>query len=516
MESVRRFLAILGADLLARFRSNGFWALVAVSAALTWLCFPPAGSSYIVVGVNGHYRGFYSSAWIGMVLAMVSGWVSLIGFYLVRGTLRRDIETNVWQLLVATPLSRPAYLLAKWCSHMLVLGLIVCAGLVVGLAAQLVRAEDPNLDLLELVKPSLVIALPSLALSAMFAIWFDMVPWLRRSAGNVLYFVIWVLILVGSAQTIGVKGPAGWPGDPRGMKLFDRAVHEQVLIQTKKVFKPGFCIGCSLGERPVERFNWTSWQVTPDVLLGRLSWLALAVLGVAMTAPWLDRAAAHRGSVAGPGGQSDGGRRMAWLAAVLRPLQRFSFGSLLAAELQLTLRERKLWWWCVWLVLAAAQLVAPLELAALAVIAAWAISLDMYARAVLREQETGSAPVVFCSANAGHRILLARWMSLLVIGCVSTLPALLRFGAMAPVSAAAIALVGVSLATWALALGAITRTSRTYELAMCVLAYVGLQKSPVLHVLVAPGWTVSAHLIMLPVAALLLWVAWPRLYPRVA
>ena len=69
----------------------------------------------------------------------------------LRGSfLVRDLDTGAWQLLVATPMNRAGYLLAKWCSHMAVFALLLAAGVAVGIAAQLVRGEVPGIDLVEL------------------------------------------------------------------------------------------------------------------------------------------------------------------------------------------------------------------------------------------------------------------------------------------------------------------------------------------------------------------------------
>ena len=260
MESLRRFCAIVGADLRERTRARRFWVVLALIAAATWWSFPPTTANYLVLALNGRYRALYSSAWIGMVVAMLSIWLSLIGFYLVRGTLVRDIDTRVWQLLAATPMTRAAYLLAKWCSNMAVLLLVVAASLLVGLAAQWLRAEERAIDLIELLKPTVWIALPSLALTAVFAVWFDMIPWLRRTAGNVLYFVLWVAILAGTVPLLqdGAHGGGGL-GDPRGMVLFQQAVLEQAAPQLGEPLKSGFCMGCGLGGRTPKTFSWTSW-----------------------------------------------------------------------------------------------------------------------------------------------------------------------------------------------------------------------------------------------------------------
>ena len=125
MDALRRFAAIVTADFRERSRSTRFWVVLGAMGIATWWLFPPAEAGYLTVGFGGA-RGLYNSAWVGMVLGLLyASMVSLAGFYIVRGTLSRDFETRVWQLLVATPMTRPGYLLAKWSSHMLVFALLL-------------------------------------------------------------------------------------------------------------------------------------------------------------------------------------------------------------------------------------------------------------------------------------------------------------------------------------------------------------------------------------------------------
>ena len=142
MEALRRWFAIVLADFRERSRSTRFWVVLGGVAIATWWCFPPASAGYVTVAV-GELRGAYSPAWVGMVLAlMYASMLTLAGFYIVRGTVVRDFETRVWELLVATPMTRAGWLLAKWSSHMAVLMLLVLVGLGVGLVAQVWRGES--------------------------------------------------------------------------------------------------------------------------------------------------------------------------------------------------------------------------------------------------------------------------------------------------------------------------------------------------------------------------------------
>ena len=520
MDGLRRFGAILRADLLERTRTPRFWIVLGVVAIMAWGCFPAASSGYLTVSIGDRFRGVYSSAWIGMVLALeFSTLLSLAGFYLVRGTLTRDIDTRVWQLLVATPMTRTSYLLAKWCSHMVVFGLIVLAGLLVGIVVELVRGEDRSLDLIELVKPVLVLSLPALALTAMFAIWFDLLPWLRRTAGNVLFFFLWAVML---AVPIASLDPDLNPGqqnasmsDPGGLAVLMRDLDRTLTPGSISKKDRGISIGwAAVGAADMHQaptlFAWPEWKVRAIDLPARAFWLGLAIVGILLAAPLLDRCAA-RASAPGSRTGSNSGRRLRWLDRLIAPLQRNPLGTLIAAELQLVLRARRKLWWLVLLVLLGIQLLAPPQNAVIAVIGAWLLSLDAFSRAALRERDTGTAAFVFSAAKSSKRVLLARWMMLLLLAWLATLPALLRFGLTAPSTALAILAIGASFASWGLALGALVRNQRLFEMLAIFLAYVSVQGLPVLNAIATPLPTALWHLALLPVALLVLLPMWPRL-----
>lgn len=517
MESARRFGAIVGADLLERIRSARFWVVQGLLCIASWWSFPTMEKDYMVLGLNGHLRGEYSSAWIGMVVAMLAIWLSLVGFYLVRGTLVRDFETRVWQLLVATPLTRSSYLLAKWCSNMAVLSLVLASVLIVGVVAQLVRGEDTNLDLVELVKPALLLAVPSLAMTSLLALVFDLVPWLRRTAGNVLFFILWIASLAATApaiQSARAGEGAPWLGDPRGMVVFQHSVIRQVAPQLKdEQLRNGFCVVCGVRKERRATFAWHEWTLDGAMVAGRLIWMMLAVGGVLLSSRWIDRAAASCETTR-TASANGSGRKLRILEVLMAPLQKTQLGTLVAAELQLTLRQRAGWWWLAVLATAGAGMFAPMPAAALAVVASWGLLLDKYGQAALQERATRTGAIVFSASGAGKRVLQARWIVLFVLGVLVNLPAVLRFSAAQPIVAVAIVIVAASLPAWSLAVGALTGNSRTFELLACVFGYLALNEVAVLNVGVDPSWTALIHILMLPLAILLAVLSWPRLSQR--
>lgn len=508
--TLRRTGAILAADLRERMRAPRLWVVLLLTCAAMWWSFPPADADYLTVSLRDGERGLYSSAWIGMVIALLCGTLlSLAGFYVVRGTVARDLETRVWQLLVATPMTRAGYLVAKWLSHMAVFALVLAALLAVGIVVQFARGEDLRVDFLELTKPVLLLALPSLALTATLAVWFDLVPWLRRTGGNVAFFFVWLAMLGGglNASDPGAHRANAGLGDPAGIAVAVHSLHAQRGEPVDTGLDMSIGRQALHGKVPVT-FEWRAWQVSAANATGRMGWIAVALAALLLAMPLLDRFAAQRGSAIARGNE---GRRLRWLDHVVRPLQRGRTGTVLAAELKLTLRQRRWRWWLPMAGIAIAQVVATDKGLMVAIVAAWLLSLDVFARHVLRERDTGTAALVLSAPGMRWRLLAVRVAASTLLAWLVTLPALLRLLATQPLAAAATLLAGASIALWGIACGALCRNPRPFELALVALAYAGMQGALVLDVLRDPATTALWHAALLPVAAAVALLAWPRL-----
>ena len=509
--------ALFMADLRQRTRSLRFWIVALAVTIAGWWCLPPVGASYMIVAVGDHHRGFYSSAWIGMVLALTSLLWGLIGFYLLRGTVQRDFETRVWQLLGTTSMRRSAYLVAKWASHVAVMSGLVLATLVVGLVAQQVRAEDRHVDLWELVKPSLFIALPTLSVSAALAVWFDVIPVLRRTAGNVAFFFVWMMLLTTGAIGIDhdrharpsgdVRAVQPWTSDLPAMKVMQWAIDHQIARAVPDVAtQDGLCIGCGAISAPAVRFAWTSWEVSAGVLWGRMLWLAAAFLGVLLAVPLLDWAAARAAVPATTSGQR-APRSLRWLRALLRPLQGTAMGVLVAAETFVVLRTRPLWWWAAWLPLWGVQLFGPRHAVALAMLGGWTLLLDVFSRTGLRDHEHRTVDLVATSPGSRQRLLLARGTMLVGLAWLAAAPGLLHESLAHPALAAAAVVLGASIALWGLAAGTLARSSRPFELVFLVAAYATSQGLPWLDASARGNGVALAHLAGIVIATAVLRVS---------
>ena len=179
----------------------------------------------------GDLRPFYDAAWAGTAMAVCGTiMLAIFGFYLVRGSIRRDTRTEVGQILAATPLRGPAYLASKLGSNVLVLWSIMGVLAAVALVTLLFRNEVRGVDLWAFLAPFLFIALPATLFVAAMAVLFDTVRVLRGSLGNILYLfaaeaclilgmlkVPWLdLAAVGTfTNSARVAAATAFPGDRR-------------------------------------------------------------------------------------------------------------------------------------------------------------------------------------------------------------------------------------------------------------------------------------------------------------
>jgi hypothetical protein len=168
------------------------------------------------------------------------------------------------------------------------------------------------------------------------------------------------------------------------------------------------------------------------------------------------------------------------------------------------LRQRRWWWWLALLVVFGVQAFADPKGMSIAVIFAWLLLIDVFARLVLREQETRTAGLVFTAASARLRLPLARLLVSIGLAWAVTAPAMLRMASSQPAIALATLVVGASIVLWGMAVGALARNGRPFELALLAVGYGGMQGAALLNVIVAPADTLRWHLLGLPVALAML------------
>jgi hypothetical protein len=486
MSRLRTLYHLLRADFLERVRHFSFLLTLGVILVGGYLLVPPAGASYMVglhpVEVNSwaYYRGVYNSAWVGsIVAAMTAGLLSLLGFYLVKGAVERDRQTGVGQLVAASPLSKPLYILGKWLSNVAVLVALVGTMAVAAGVMQLIRGEEPHLQFGELLAPFLWLTLPPLVLVAALAILFETLPGLRGGLGNALYALAWLGLL---PISFGVH---------TGLDLISSSV-----LETLRTLYPGGEFTASQGINPAwygtpHTFRWEGIPWTAEIVLGRLAWIGAAFLAVALATV----AFASSATIAGGGLRPRPTRKRALRRArpaliqesaapparqvSLAPLpaeaKHFRFAPVLRAELRLALGGQPWWWYLGVLVWAIAGLLAPVDASReLFLPAAWLWPLLVWSALGAREVQHRTDELVLTNPHPLRRQLPATWLSGWVVALLAGSGVALRLVLASDRSALLAWAVGaLFIPTLALALGAWTGSGKAFEGLYAAIWYIG-------------------------------------------
>lgn len=286
------FLRAVGAQAAVetRMRLRAPSTLVAVLclglAAVLWIP-DPSGNATSLAWTTADGRFFastYSSGYLAWAAAIVGSiWTSLVGFYLVAGTVRRDRASGVGAILAATPLSEPAYLAGKAAAHVLYLG--VLSLLAVGAAwVAFLRWGVGPFHPLAFAATWLLFTLPALVLTAGLAVLFDVTPVLRGRSGLVIWFFLFAILVSGFNARDG-KGRVVNPPrvDPLGMTTLEaqvaRSLPEAVSISSGLIFQ----------DKPFLRVPWRGPDVTASDVASRVLSLVAALLPLGAALFFFDR-----------------------------------------------------------------------------------------------------------------------------------------------------------------------------------------------------------------------------------
>jgi len=490
MKSLRALYHLARADFLQRTRSYSFLITLGLTLYVGYFFIPPNHSSYATMAI-GEHRGLYNSAYLGSLMALlISPFLSLAGFYLVKNAIDRDMQTRVGQILATTTLSKPLYTVGKTISNFAVLAVMVAVMGVAAVAMQFVRGEDLTLHLGQLVMPLIFISLPVMLVVAALAILFEAIPWLRGGLGNVVYFFLWISALSAPIARLD-KGVHGSYNDLFGTGVLVPSITAACEAAFPGSNKTGLNMGINVKESgkywDLTTFRWEGLDWTTQVIVSRLCWLGVG-LGLALLAAVFFR----RFDPA-----REGSRRKPKVAkgsvepevietrvvsgqvhtATLPPLTErvhFSFLFMVVAELRLALHGISLWWYLVAAGLFAAGLFTPVSVSRGFLIAAWIWPLLIWSAMGTRERRLRTDQLVFSTAHPLRRQLPACWLAGVIVALVTgggTGIRLLLAGEQLGLIAWTVG--AFFIPTMALALGVWSGSSKLFEVLYLFLWYLG-------------------------------------------
>jgi hypothetical protein len=469
-------VAMAVADFRERTRRQSF---VAALALVGWLAYVVA-SGRLALRLDD-YEGVMNAAWLGSLVAMVAslilGW---LGFYLVKSAIELDRHTGMGAVLAASPISRVQYTLAKWLSNFAVLGLLVAMLMIASLFLHWRHAQTLTGDLPALLAPILILAVPSVAVTAACAVLFESVPLLRGGVGNALWFL--------GLPTAGMLSAQLASGRMAGLDLWGMMPLFSSMAAAARAEFPSYRGTFRLavipnGEHIGGYFPWAGLEWSPEFMMQRMLWLVLALALALLAAACFDRFDPSRAAAVPEGPEvaasADEARpevrghaRAEALAAVVRG---FSPAYRMYVELHLLLKGTRPFAYAVALGLAIGGLLATSAGAReMLLLAAWIWPLLVWSSMGCREARDGMSEIV---QACGHPLLLrfpAQWLAGFLVAAVSgggVLTRLLITGdadaLLAWVTAA------VLIPSLALMLGTVTGATKGFEVLYLALCYVG-------------------------------------------
>ncbi|HEY1924077.1 MAG TPA: hypothetical protein VGG58_02410 [Candidatus Acidoferrum sp.] len=505
MSQVRAIAAIARADFLERVRRYSFFLTLLFASFLGY----SAATGHVTIQL-GEHRGVYTSAWIGALVALVTTcWVSLVGFYIVKGAIDRDVRTGVGQILAATPLSKPSYALGKFLSNFAVLSSMVLVLAVCAILMQIFAREDPHFDLIALLSPFVIIALPAMLLTSATAVLFETLPVLRGGAGNVAWFFVWAFLGIALSATSG----QAWL-DPLGNMTMANSLIEGAYAHIPG-YKGGFAFTISDKRiQVVQSFRWEGVHWTTSQILLRLAWCGVAIVLVFLAAMIFDRFDSSRSlarfrrkaaQAVVPQGIANGAvaesvaatseaiavaraasaqTRAAGSTARLTPLaatdRTSAFMRIFVAEMKLAVKGLRWWWYAVAAGFFVAQISSPLPSARQQILGtSWLWLVLAWSGMGARETRFGTGALLFSSARIFPRQLLASWLAGFALAVAFGSAVAFRIAVADGPQALLPWLTGAAfLPSLALALGVWSGTSKPFEAILTAMWYIG----PINHV----------------------------------
>jgi hypothetical protein len=433
MKSLRILYHMGKADFLERTRRYSFLLALALTLYLAYTVY----RGQLTYKLED-YRGVYNSAWMGCEMALViTAFLTLIGFYVVKNTIQRDQETRVGQILAATPMSKPFYTVAKMISNFSVLATMVLVLSLAALAMQLLRAESRHVDLFALLSPIIAFSLPALALTAALAVLFETIPGLRGGVGNVIYFFVWISLLMLGTPVLSANRPlptSAYFRDFNGIASITGQM-QTIVRGIDPEYKGGSSLGAGPGAHATKTFLFTGLQWNKAMVLSRMMWLMIAGAVALLASVFFNRfdpARAWRLKIkTKPAAISDAAIPAALPALAsssghLTPLTRIGMGTrtrfiqLVVSELRLMLKGQRWWWYVVAAGLFIACLASPVNASRGGVIlAAWMWPILLWSQMGAREARYSTQSLIFSSDQALARQLPAAWMAGVLVAALT-------------------------------------------------------------------------------------------------
>ena len=480
MNSARIIYHLARADFLERVRRYSFLVMLGL---VVFLGYQTAIGKLVLE--LGQYRGEFNSAWVGAMMSLIGtffiGW---FGFYMVKGSVARDRETGVGQIMATTPLTRPLYLIGKWLSNFLVLMAMVTVLALAGIIIQLLQGENTDVNLFAFLAPFFFIVMPLMALVAATAVLFESISFLQGGFGNIVYFFAFIMFVPLFMENDTLKNYPAF--EPMGLGLLASEMGKAVSA-IHPDYDGDFSLGGGFVEHATTTFVWNGIHWTPEFIFARFSLIIIALAMPLFAALFFDRFDPSRSKPrsvrikrsASDSAPTPASTSQAIAAPHLTPLNkaanRFRFFSVLLAELKLLLKGQRWWWYAIMGGIIVACLVNSSAITREIVLPiAWVWPILIWSAIGNREIHNNVQQLTFSSASPLWRQLPAQWLAGFIVTMLMASGAAFRFVIDGDtISLLALLSGAIFIPSLALASGVWSGTSKLFEILYMAIWYLG-------------------------------------------
>lgn len=479
--------SIIKADYLQRTRSYAFLIALAIGFYAAYSFVPPPAASYTTLNIPG-FRGVYNSAYVGHVSAMMTTiMLSLYGFFLVHGGIKKDIDTAVGLIIATTPITNFEYLLSKMLSNLLVLLTITGCAFMVSIVLFFIRTDGSPFIPGHFIIPFLLFVVPAMFLIAALAIVIEVIV-VRRPILQYIAFFFLFGVLMSNAST-QKNDTLGIMTDPFGIRILTNSIKALVNTQFHEHIE-NVSLGFISGKKAtvIKVFEWNGVTVTRLFLLSRGMWIMIAIALTYCSSflfhrfdfrPLISKQKKATGDepVSAPLGID---------MALLPPLvSDYGILPFIKTELLLLIRKGSKWYWLVIIGLSASMLFAPVNISHLYLLPVlWFLQVTRWSDLATKEEANGIHYFTYASYKPLQRMLPAQILAGIILAVVLALPLIVRYLLALNLPAVIDIINGaICIVLLAVCLGIVSKGKKLFEILFFLITYILIQHVPLVDYL---------------------------------
>ncbi|WP_184549993.1 hypothetical protein [Mucilaginibacter sp. FT3.2] len=479
--------SIIKADYLQRTRSYAFLITLAITFYAAYSFVPPPTASYTTLNVVG-FKGIYNSAWVGYVSGMMTAiMLSLYGFFLVNGGIKKDIDTEVGLIIATTPITNFEYLLSKMLSNLLVLLTIAGCTFGVSIIMFFVRTNGSPFIISNFIIPYLLFVMPAMFFISSLAVLAEVFLGRKSILQYIIFFFFFGALM---ANINGQKNETlSVIIDPFGVRTMTSSIKNQINIQFHEhidAVNLGFIFNQKLG---FKTFEWNGITITNLLLFSRVLWLLFSIALVYLSSFFFHRfdfkQAVSKKKKSSPHEQQPAVLAFASTGinrGLMPPLvTNYGIFPFIKTELLLLIRKGSKWFWLVIVGISASMLFAPMAISHLYILPVlWFLQVTRWSELATKEETNRLHYFTYASYKPLQRMLPAQILAGVILAIVLALPLIVRY---------VIALNGyaifnivngaICIVLLAVCLGIVSKGKKLFEILFFLLTYALTQSIPV-------------------------------------